>query len=145
MSDVCPVCNNPVTPEDAACPACGFKLLGSTQRFMPVDLTGEDLAAPAAKPAHGTLRIVRGPQVGTVLELGSSDLSVGRSPECDIFLNDMTVSREHARILSTPEGYRIQDDNSFNGVWVKNENVAEASLHPGDIVQIGAFCLLFED
>ena len=88
---------------------------------------------------------MRGPQVGTVLELGSSDLSVGRSPECDIFLNDMTVSREHARILSTPEGYRIQDDNSFNGVWVNNENVAEASLHPGDIVQIGAFCLLFED
>ncbi len=145
MSDVCPICNNPVSPSDAACPACGFKLLGSTQAFMPVDLNADEVAAPAKRPAHGTLQIVRGPQVGTVLELGSDDLTVGRSPECDIFLNDMTVSREHARILSTPDGYRIVDDNSYNGVWLNNESVSEAKLHAGDIVQIGAFCLLFED
>ena len=119
---------------------------GATEIFrMPAaDSTVPDLMG-ALKPANPTLTIVKGPQIGQVFELDSPQITLGRDPRNSVFLNDMTVSREHARILSTPEGYRIQDDNSFNGVWVNNENVAEASLHPGDIVQIGAFCLLFED
>lgn len=144
MPDVCPVCNSPVTPTDAMCPSCGFKLLGSTQRFTPVDVTLGDDGAPSAVGAKGTLRIVRGPQVGMVIELGDKDLTVGRSPECDIFLNDMTVSREHAVIERTAGGYRISDNNSFNGVWLNNNNVADAALQPGDVIQIGAFCLLYE-
>lgn len=144
MSDVCPVCNSPVSPADASCPSCGFKLLGSTQKFTPVDVTVDDESSTPALGARGTLRIVRGPQVGMVIELGEKELSVGRSPECDIFLNDMTVSREHARIVRTPAGYRISDNNSFNGVWLNNNNVSEAALQPGDVIQIGAFCLLYE-
>lgn len=41
MANLCPVCNNPVGPEDSACPHCGFKLQGSTQRFAPLQF-GED-------------------------------------------------------------------------------------------------------
>ena len=46
MANVCPVCNNPVGPEDSACPHCGFKLLGSTQRFAPVALPDESFSPP---------------------------------------------------------------------------------------------------
>lgn len=144
MPDACPVCNNPVSPTDATCPSCGFKLLGSTQKFTPVDISVDDEGGAPVPGAHGTLRIVRGPQVGVVIELGEKDLTVGRNPECDIFLNDMTVSREHAVISRTPQGYRISDNNSFNGVWLNNNNVADAALQPGDVIQIGAFCLLYE-
>ena len=45
MSENCPVCGNPVNPGDALCPSCGFKLLGSTQRFAPVTLGDEAIAA----------------------------------------------------------------------------------------------------
>ena len=48
MANVCPVCNNPVGPEDSACPHCGFKLQGSTQRFAPLQF-GEDQLVAAAK------------------------------------------------------------------------------------------------
>jgi pSer/pThr/pTyr-binding forkhead associated (FHA) protein len=68
---------------------------------------------------------------------------VGRSPQCDIFLNDMTVSREHATIRPEAGEFVIKDSNSFNGIWINNQNVEEAVLEEGDIVQIGAFCLLF--
>lgn len=144
MTDVCPVCSNPVSESDASCPSCGFRLLGSTQKFSPLEVSVEGEATAPCRAAHGTLRIVRGPQVGSTIELGERDMTIGRSPECDIFLNDMTVSREHAVITCASGGYRIADHNSFNGVWLNNNNVTEAALQPGDVIQIGAFCLLFE-
>lgn len=146
MSATCPVCGNELQPEAPACPHCGFKLLGSTQKFTPVAL--DDAPSPQHAPqraAHATLRVVRGPQTGIVLELGGSSLSIGRNPQCDVFLNDMTVSRAHAFIEPVAGGYRIRDDNSFNGVWVNNANVDARKLAHGDIIQIGAFCLLYEE
>ena len=79
-----------------------------------------------------------------LVELLAADrLTVGRSPQCDIFLNDMTVSRMHATIERTPAGFRISDADSFNGLWVNNLNVKDADLRDGDIVQIGTFCLMY--
>ncbi|MEG0071024.1 MAG: FHA domain-containing protein [Raoultibacter sp.] len=147
MSDItCPVCKSPVSAQDAVCPACGFKLFGSTQRFSPLDLTNEAVCSAApAMPYKAMLRIVHGPQIGTIFNLEGKPITIGRSPECDIFLNDMTVSRQHATIQSTSDGYTIVDTNSFNGIWINNVNVNDASLKEGDIVQIGAFCLIYEE
>lgn len=144
----CPVCNGAIVPTDTVCPSCGFKLAGTTQAFMPLE--SDDGAAnaqqsidaeqaPAAEETH--LTVLRGPQVGVAFKLGSEPLIIGRSPNCGIFLNDMTVSREHAKIEPVPGGYKIVDNNSFNGVWINNENVSEAVLKNDDIIQIGAFCL----
>ena len=55
----------------------------------------------------------------------------------------MTVSRAHATIQPVGEQFAIRDTNSYNGVWVNNENVAQCVLHDGDIVQVGAFMLAF--
>lgn len=146
MNDRCPVCNGPLSPDDAACPACGFKLLGTTQEFKPITLgsENEEHVQPQAKAVQSaSMTVIRGPQVDTCYRLDDKILTVGRSPQCDIFLNDMTVSREHATIRPEAGEFVIKDSNSFNGIWINNQNVEEAVLEEGDIVQIGAFCLLF--
>lgn len=145
MSETCPVCSHPVSPNDTACPTCGFKLLGTTQAFKPVALDSAAAAAPEAAPTRATLNVVRGPQVGITFQLGDEPLTVGRSPHCSIFLNDMTVSRMHAAIEPEAGCYVIRDQNSFNGVWVNNEVVEARALRPGDLIQIGTFCMRYEE
>ena len=88
---------------------------------------------------------MRGPQTGVELELKEGILTIGRDPSCDLFLNDTTVSRLHARIEVGGKGVVITDQNSFNGVWVNNKSVASRVLADGDIVQIGVFCLLYQE
>ncbi len=146
MSETCPVCGNEIEAQEAICPSCGFRLLGTTQRFEPVVVGDEALPASEKPPAKAALRVVRGPQTGIVFPLTAATLSVGRSPHCDLFLNDMTVSRMHATLARTPSGYVISDEHSFNGVWVNNESVDEPRLLvTGDVMQIGAFCLLYQE
>lgn len=144
-ASTCPVCSQPLEADASACPYCGFKLLGSTQRFTPVSLDA-DPVVEQPKPEHSaTLKVVRGPQTGVSFELGEESLSIGRSPQCSVFLNDMTVSREHAAIDPVDDGYVIRDTNSFNGVWVNNDSVESRRLASGDVIQIGAFCLLYQE
>ena len=145
MVDTCPVCQSHVDPHDASCPQCGFKLLGATQQFEPVSLDGQGRVAAGKPVQDAVLRVVRGPQAGVVYKLADEDMTIGRSPNCSIFLNDMTVSRMHAALRCEAGAYVIVDENSFNGVWVNNANVEAKALKSGDFVQIGAFCLLFEE
>lgn len=145
MNEVCPVCNNPMEPEQEACSSCGYHFLGSTVSFKPVSVESATALEKAKSSPVPQLHVIRGPQTGAVFSLGTESLVVGRNPQCDIFLNDMTVSREHARIEKTEAGYSLTDLNSFNGVWVNNNNVETGILHEGDIVQIGAFCLAYRE
>lgn len=145
MTQSCPVCGSAIPADSTSCPACGFKLQGATQSFQPINLDSDiHSESPDAVAAKALLRVVRGPQTGVSFVLEKSPISVGRNPQCDIFLNDMTVSREHARIESMGSSWVITDTNSFNGVWVRNTNVERHTLEPGDIIQIGAFCLQFQ-
>jgi len=145
MDERCPVCNNPIDATGGTCPACGFRNVETTQSFQPVTLSETDFISAVEKPATtAVIRVVRGPQIEMTFHLEEGNYSIGRSQECSIFLNDMTVSREHADIAKTPEGFKIKDLNSFNGVWINNVNINEAILCEGDIIQIGAFCLLFQ-
>ena len=141
----CPVCGAPVAANATACDACGFKLLGRTQAFKPLNMQAQvgSVTANAALLSEATLKIVKGPQVGNCFRLAADRISVGRSPQCDIFLNDMTVSRMHATIERTPAGFKIIDADSFNGLWVNNHNVKDADLRDGDTIQIGTFVLVY--
>ncbi|MGI6591475.1 MAG: FHA domain-containing protein [Eggerthellaceae bacterium] len=155
MSNTCPVCNGPVSPTDTICPSCGFKLRESTEAFnfinqtgamgKPVDIPGQKAPVPTdsehSEKPQMVLTVVRGPQVGVAFVLEDRLLVIGRDPQCDIFLNDMTVSRDHAHIEPVGDAFQITDDDSFNGVWVNNEEVHTALLHDGDFIQIGAFGL----
>ncbi len=150
--NTCPVCNGPISPDDTVCPSCGFKLTGTTQEFKPIhsDENPSATAAmkrvpPEAHPAAAAqFIIVQGPQTGTSIQLEDRPMTVGRNPQCDIFLNDMTVSRKHAKLVPSGKDFQITDTGSFNGIWVNNQNIETAQLHPGDIIQIGAFVLKYQ-
>lgn len=146
MSTICPVCNHPVRETDAACPACGFKLLGTTQQFEPIVIDGQETEKPTEpkKAQNATLTVVRGEQIGTVYTLDDKVQTIGRDPQCDILLNDMTVSRCHASIKPKSGQFEIEDASSYNGIWINNKNVDTAILQDKDIIQIGSFCLLYE-
>lgn len=144
MNATCPVCGNQLPEQAAVCPHCGFRPQGATQSFQPISFGAEPAPAEARPaPSHATLSVIRGPQTGVMFELSSGPLSIGRNPQCDIFLNDMTVSRQHANLVQGANGWEIHDSNSFNGVWVNNESVDVRALADGDVLQIGAFCLRF--
>ena len=95
MTNVCPV-QQAQGPEDSACPHCGFKLQGSTQRFAPLQFGEDQLVAAAKTKPTAVLHVVRGAANRRILQAGRQKLSIGRSSQCDVFLNDMTVSRMHA-------------------------------------------------
>lgn len=142
MASECPICNSPLADGDSSCSACGYKLLGSTEKFQPIRTTVELPQEEQASHRYD-LRIIRGPQTGIDIELKRGSQTVGRDPRCSIFLNDMTVSRDHAIIEVGPTGCVIRDQNSVNGVWVNDRLVEASELKPGDIIQIGAFCLAY--
>ena len=144
MVETCPVCNGEIPDGAAVCERCGYRLTGSTQSFTPVLMNGG--SGTGTTQAHRfDMRVIRGPQTGVDIDLKEGSLSVGRDPKCDVFLNDMTVSRIHATIEVTGEGCVIRDENSFNGVWVNDRTIEACALKPGDVIQIGAFCLIYRE
>lgn len=144
MSSNCPICNKELAGTEATCPSCGYRLPGSTQEFKPVvPEQAKEEHANASKRCE--LRVVRGPQTGVSIPLGDGSFTIGRDPQCDIFLNDMTVSRKHAIIETKDDGCIITDTNSYNGVWVNDKMMEKCLLKSGDMIQIGAFCLAFRE
>lgn len=91
----------------------------------------------------GLLVVRRGPNQGSSFILDRTVTSVGRHPESDIFLDDVTVSRRHAEITRSDRGYEVRDAGSLNGTYVDHERVELASLHDLNELQIGRFVLTF--
>jgi pSer/pThr/pTyr-binding forkhead associated (FHA) protein len=87
--------------------------------------------------------IHRGPQMGARFLVTSEGATIGRATESAIFLDDVTVSRKHASITKTGNGFTFKDSGSLNGSYVNNESVSEKILSSGDEIQIGKFHLLF--
>ena len=81
---------------------------------------------------------------GDRVPLGNYVVSVGRGPDCTIVLGDPNVSRRHAEIRPTPEGFAVFDLASTNGTKVNQVRVPEASLNDGDMVQFGNTIFRFE-
>jgi len=87
--------------------------------------------------------IYRGPQKGARFLVTSEGATIGRATESAIFLDDVTVSRKHASIFKSGNGFTFKDAGSLNGSYINNESVAEKVLSSGDEIQIGKFHLLF--
>ena len=68
---------------------------------------------------------------------------IGRSPECDVFLDDVTVSRRHAELQRAGETFTIRDLGSLNGTYVNRHRIESATLEDDDEVQIGKYRLTF--
>lgn len=109
------------------------------------DLTAEEIEAIAALPHDSALLVVRrGPNAGARFLLDTNVSTVGRHPDADIFLDDVTVSRRHAQFLRDGHTFVVRDLGSLNGTYLGGERIeAEAVLSDSDEVQIGKFRLTF--
>lgn len=106
------------------------------------DLAPEELEAVAALPSgSGILIARRGPGTGSRFLLDSDVTTVGRHPDADIFLDDVTVSRRHAEFVRDGAFFDVVDLGSLNGTYVDGERIERARLSEGAEVQVGKFRL----
>jgi pSer/pThr/pTyr-binding forkhead associated (FHA) protein len=106
---------------------------------------GEEIEVELADVAPGGVLVAtRGPNAGSEFALEHVLTTAGRHPDSDIFLDDVTVSRRHAEIERTADGYRVRDVGSLNGTYLNQKLLAgETALANGDELQIGRFKLVF--
>lgn len=90
------------------------------------------------------LVVVSGPDSGSQILLDTDVVTVGRSPNADIFLDDVTVSRKHAEFIRTPSGFTLRDTGSLNGTYVGRQLIDSIELQNGADVQIGKFRMIFQ-
>ena len=106
------------------------------------DLSPEEFDAVAALPTGSSLLIARrGPGAGSRFLIDSDLTSVGRHPDADIFLDDVTVSRRHADFIRTGSSVEVRDLGSLNGTYVDGVSIESAPLAEGTEVQVGKFRL----
>ena len=134
------------------CSSCGAPLdhqgEDTTITFAPVEageVGDEDVTVtiPELPEGVGVLVVKRGPNAGSRFLLDGAITRVGRHPDSDIFLDDVTVSRRHAEFVRQGRAYVVRDVGSLNGTYLNRERVEEAQLENGDEVQIGKFKLVY--
>jgi FHA domain/zinc-ribbon domain len=137
------------------CSSCGAVLEHSsddeatTITFLPVEAAGEvaeeevTVTVDDLPEGLGLLVVKRGPNAGSRFVLEAELTQVGRHPDSDIFLDDITVSRRHAEFIKGPSTYLVRDVGSLNGTYLNRERIEESELKHGDEVQIGKFRLVF--
>jgi hypothetical protein len=148
---VCARCGHANQPDARFCSSCGASLEGvvdeTTLTLQAVEAAGaEDELAGYLEglPAGVGLLVVRhGPSAGSSFRLEREHTNVGRHPDSEIFLDDITVSRRHVVLDRTPKGYVLRDVGSLNGTYVNRERADEAQLRHGDELQIGRYRLSF--
>ena len=107
-------------------------------------LNPEEQKAIEALPSGSALLIVqRGPNEGSRFLLDQDLTTVGRHPNADIFLDDVTVSRRHAEFHRHDKTFQIKDLASLNGTYFDGVRIENALLEDGAEVQIGKFRLTF--
>jgi hypothetical protein len=152
----CNHCGHRNPPDSAFCSSCGSALDLKGDRTVTLSAVDPLQDAPGVEddivvavgdlPRGAAVLIVRsGPQAGDRFALSAAETRLGRHPDSEIMLDDITVSRRHAAIEQTPEGYVVSDAGSLNGTYVNQERIERAVLHHGDELQVGKFRLvLFE-
>ncbi len=108
------------------------------------EVSAEEQEAIAALPSGSALLIVRrGPNSGARFLLDQDVTTVGRHPDADIFLDDVTVSRKHAEFVRHRTAFEVKDLSSLNGTYFDGVRIDTALLSDGAEVQVGKFRLTF--
>jgi hypothetical protein len=138
-------------PDDARfCSSCGASLTPAGDDTATLTLSAIEAASNEDEleryleelaPGVGLLVVRHGPEAGASYRLEERETAIGRHPDSDIFLDDVTVSRRHVVIDKSDTGYVLRDVGSLNGTYVNHERVDEAKLEYGDEVQIGRYRL----
>ncbi|HZQ15206.1 MAG TPA: FHA domain-containing protein [Gaiellaceae bacterium] len=137
-------------PESANfCARCGALLqkgeavAETTQALGPEEIA--DLGGVDELGLEGPALVVRagGGRAGESFRPAGPRTRIGRSPDCDIFLDDVTVSRNHAVLVEEDGKFFVEDQNSLNGTFVNRRRIDRAPLEEGDELQVGKYRLTF--
>ncbi len=150
----CNDCGHRNRTESKFCSACGSALDLVSDHTITLANVDPLLDAPGAAddvhvdlgsiPADCGLLIVRsGAQAGERFALRAAVTRLGRHPDSEIMLDDITVSRRHADVERTAAGYVARDAGSLNGTYVNQHRIDEVLLNQGDELQVGKFRLIF--
>ena len=154
MARHCPECGFVVAEGANYCPKCGAfqgapeptKEDVTTATYVIDDQTGElkpvDVVDVAAQSGALVIRSGGG-RVGQSFPMTGEKMTIGRSPETSVFLDDVTVSREHATLVRRGGEWFLDDSGSLNGTYVNRQRVDSHRLEDGDELQIGKFKLTF--
>ena len=138
----CPVCSILNQPGANFCSACGGELPEVTELATgSYPIVGVDVAGAGEV---GQLIITRGSTAGARFALTADVVTIGRDPKSIVFLDDITVSRNHAEVRKDPDGqFQLIDSGSLNGTYLDGERVTQALLREGAQVQVGKFRFVF--
>jgi FHA domain len=133
------------------CSKCGALLVKNepggetTMSFTPEDVADEASVTLDDLGTEGPALVVRsgGGRAGEHFVPEGELTTIGRSPDCDIFLDDVTVSRKHAAIVRKNGDLFIEDQGSLNGTFLNRKRIESALLENGDELQIGKYKLTF--
>jgi pSer/pThr/pTyr-binding forkhead associated (FHA) protein len=94
---------------------------------------------------EGPALVVRsgGGRTGETFRPAGERTRIGRSPDCEIFLDDVTVSRNHAVLVERDGSFVVEDQGSLNGTFVNRRRIDNQKLENGDELQIGKYRLTF--
>jgi hypothetical protein len=152
MAQHCPECGFANDEGASYCQRCGAFLAASDQGSGPttatykVGETGEvEVVELEEVISRGAALVIRagGGRAGESFPLQGDRMSVGRRPESDLFLDDVTVSRDHALIVRRGSDYYMDDCGSLNGTYVNRRRIDSHRLADGDELQIGKYKLAF--
>jgi hypothetical protein len=152
MAQHCPECGFANDDGASYCQRCGAFLASAEQSASAttatyqVGETGELEAVELEEVvARGAALVIRagGGRAGESFPIQGDRLTVGRRPDSDVFLDDVTVSRDHALIVRRGTDYYLDDCGSLNGTYVNRRRIDSHRLSDGDELQIGKFKLAF--
>lgn len=147
---VCNQCGHENSDDANFCNRCGSRMLGAdvSETTVSYAVADQDTLAGlvASVSSHQVPALVvqsGGGREGEQVALSSDLVTIGRTPESQLFLDDVTVSRHHARVVRDATGFAIEDQNSLNGTYVNRQRVERHHLVNGDELQVGKYKLVF--
>jgi hypothetical protein len=138
-ANYCQKCGAFVGPmESPKDPATATYRIDETGELVPVEI--EDVVAE-----EGAALVIRagGGRVGESFALDDDRITIGRRPDCAVFLDDVTVSRDHALIVRRGGDWHLDDLGSLNGTYVNRHRIETHRLEDGDELQVGKYKLTF--
>jgi hypothetical protein len=147
----CPECGFQNLESANYCSRCGALLVteeavdDSTMTFSAEEIEEDGGVGLEELGVEGPTLVVRsgGGRAGEQFPLERTQTTIGRTPDCDIFLDDVTVSRRHAIVAKGARTFTLEDLGSLNGTFLNRHRIEQADLENGDEVQIGKYRLTF--
>jgi pSer/pThr/pTyr-binding forkhead associated (FHA) protein len=144
----CPECGFANAEAARYCTRCGALIRAQDTAGETQAMSQEEIAEASGIGLEGleapALVVRSGGRAGESFHPAKTETTIGRSPDCDVFLDDVTVSRKHA-VLVRDEigGFQIEDQGSLNGTFLNRKRIDSAKLENGDELQIGKYRLTF--